>query len=292
MSNRSSSGSGADCSLSLDRIGRDGKLSLRFARRGLRTDLVRSSFTLPLQVLAPLALEDGSAYLSLLNPTGGVLGGDRLTTEIVLDPGAHASLTTPSATRVYRADGLLAIHDTVIRVGEGATLEYFPDHLIPHPGAALRQSLRVEIAVGGRALLWEAMACGRVARNERWKFREVVSDTEVLVRGKPAWLSRTKINPDELSPERLGVAEVYAYNGSLAILADGFTLWPQLIAEINRELAAFPEVHAGVSKLAGDGCLVRLLANSAIDLTGMSAALWTVARALVLDLPALESRKY
>ncbi len=292
MSNRSSSGSGADCSLSLDRIGRDGRLSLRFARHGSRTDLVRSSFTLPLQVLAPLAMEDGSAYVLLLNPTGGILGGDRLTTEIVLEPGAHASLTTPSATRVYRADNLLAIQDTVIRMGEGAILEYFPDHLIPHPGAALRQSLRVEIAAGGRALLWEAMACGRVARNERWKFREVVSDTEVLVRGNPVWLSRTKINPDALSPQRPGVAEAYAYSGSLAILADGFTQWPQLIAEINHELAAFPEVHGGVSKLTGDGCLVRLLANSAIDLTGMSAALWTVARELVLDLPALESRKY
>lgn len=280
------------CSLSLDRVGRDGRLSLRFARRGSRTDLVRSSFTLPLQVLAPLAMEDGSAYLVLLNPTGGVLGGDRLTSEIILEPFAHASLTTQSATRVYRTDDLPAIQDTVIRVGEDATLEYFPDHLIPHPGAALRQSLHVEIARGGRALIWEAMACGRIGRNERWKFREIVTEVEAFVRGKPAWRSRAKIDPDVLAPERPGVAETYAYTGSLAILADGFTQWPQLIAAINRELAAIPEVHGGVSKLAGDGCLVRLLANSAIDLTAMSAALWAVARALVLDLPAFHSRKY
>jgi urease accessory protein len=292
VSNRSSSGSGADCSLSLDRIGRDGKLSLCFARRGPRTQLVRSSFTLPLQVLAPLNMEDGAVYLSLLNPTGGVLGGDRLTTEIALEAGAHAILTTPSATRVYRADDRLAIQDTAICMGEGATLEYFPDHLIPHPGAALRQSLRVEIATHARALLWDAMACGRVARNERWKFREIVSDIEVLVRGKTVWLSRTKINPDALSPERIGVAEAYAYSGSLAILADGFTQWPQLIAEVNERFAAFPEVHGGVSKLAGEGCLVRLWANSAIELTGIGAALWAVARALVLGLPPLESRKY
>ncbi|MGH9607805.1 MAG: urease accessory protein UreD [Terracidiphilus sp.] len=278
--------------MNLDRTGRDGKLSLRFARRGSRTDLVRSSFTLPLQVLAPLAMEDGSAYLSLLNPTGGVLGGDRLTSEIVLEAGAHGCLTTPSATRVYRTDSLPAMLDTVMRVGEGATIEYFPDHLIPHPGAALRQSLRVEIAAGGRALLWEAMACGRVAREERWQFREIVSEVEILVCGKPVWLSRTKIDPAAFAPQRPGAAEAYAYSGSLAILADGFTRWPQLIAEMNRKLVAFPEVHAGVSKLAGDGCLVRLLANSAIHLTGMCTSLWAVGRAVVLDLPAFESRKY
>jgi urease accessory protein len=273
-------------------VGRDGRLSLCFARRGARTTLVRSSFTLPLQVLAPLAMEDGSAYLSLLNPTGGVLGGDQLTSEIVLEPYAHGCLTTPSATRVYRTDNLPANQDTLIRVGEGATLEYFPDHLIPHPGAALHQSMRLEMAAGSRVLLWEAMACGRIARNERWEFREIVSSVEVLVRNQPVWLSRTRIVPAVLAPERLGVAEAYAYSGSLAILADGFTKWPQLIAEINRKLAAFPDVHGGVSKLAGDGCLVRLLANSAICLNGICTSLWAVSRTLVLDLPAFESRKY
>lgn len=292
MSNRSLSGSGADCSLNLDRIGRDGRLSLRFARRGARTDLVRSSFTLPLQVLAPLAMDDGSSYLSLLNPTGGVLGGDRLTSEIVLEPGTHVSLTTPSATRVYRADNLPAMQDTAVRVGEGAILEYFPDHLIPHPGAALHQSLRLEMAAGSRVLLWEAMACGRIARDERWAFREIVSSIDVLIRDKPAWVSRTKIVPAVLSPELPGVAEAYAYSGSLAILADGFTGWPQLIAEMNQKLAAYPDVEGGVSKLAGDGCLVRLLAKSAICLNGVCTSLWAVGRALVLDLPPFESRKY
>ncbi len=237
-------------------------------------------------------MDDGSAYLVLLNPTGGMLGGDCLTSEIVLEQGAHVTLTTASATSIYRTDDLPAIQHAVIGVGEGATLEYFPEHLIPHPGAALRQSLRVDLAAGGRVFLWDAMACGRVAREERWRFREIVSGIEVLVRGKPVWLTRTKINPHTLAPEQTGVAESYAYSGSLAILADSYTRWPRLIAEMNAQFAAFPEVHGGVSKLAGDGCLVRLLVNSAVDLTGLKSLLWAVARALVLDLPAFESRKY
>ena len=38
----------------------------------------------------------------LLNPTGGVLGGDHLVTEIIQEAGRTFALTTPSATRVYR----------------------------------------------------------------------------------------------------------------------------------------------------------------------------------------------
>src|ERR1700739_1270423 len=148
----SSNGFATPCSLNRERIservGRDGFLRLRFARSGARTILAQSRFSLPLQALAPLALEDGAAYLMLLNPTGGVLGGDHLITEVVLEAGTHVCLTTPSATRIYRTSEQPAILETVIRVGEGATLEYLPDHVIPHDGSALCQSLRIEIARG------------------------------------------------------------------------------------------------------------------------------------------------
>ena len=54
------------------RVGRDGTLRLRFERRGAATVLAGCRFTLPLQVLAPLALDDPAAVVSILNPTGGV----------------------------------------------------------------------------------------------------------------------------------------------------------------------------------------------------------------------------
>src|SRR5260370_12068755 len=128
-----------------DRVGRDGFLRLRFARPGPNTILAQSRFSLPLQTLTPLTLAGGAAYLMMLNPTGGVLGGDHLVTEIVQEPGTHVCLTTPSATRIYRTLEKPAILETVIRIGEGAALEYFPDHVIPHEGSALRQSLRVKM---------------------------------------------------------------------------------------------------------------------------------------------------
>ena len=84
------------------RTGRDGALALRFVRRGDRTVLASCRFTLPLQVLAPLSLPDEACVVSLLNPTGGVVGGDRLRIDVDVERGAHACLTTPSATRIYR----------------------------------------------------------------------------------------------------------------------------------------------------------------------------------------------
>ena len=131
----------------------------------------------------------------LLNPTGGVLGGDHLVTEIVQEAGTHVCLTTPSATRIYRTAEKPAILETVIQLGEGATLEYFPDHVIPHVGSALRQSLRIEMARGSRAIILDSMASGRVAHGERWSFTEMDSRTEVFACGRPAYINRTRIVP-------------------------------------------------------------------------------------------------
>src|SRR6202049_467210 len=119
---RSSNGFATPCSLKSERnperVGRDGFLRLRFARNGASTILAKSRFTLPLQVLTPLTLNDGTSYLMLLNPTGGVLGGDHLVTEIIQEAQTRVCLTTPSATRVYRTSEQPAILETVIKLGE------------------------------------------------------------------------------------------------------------------------------------------------------------------------------
>src|ERR1700722_18176296 len=73
-------GLGANCSSSPERIGRDGSLEIAFRRDGDRTILARRPFTHPLQALEPLRADDGSLCLMMLNPGGGIVGGDRLRT--------------------------------------------------------------------------------------------------------------------------------------------------------------------------------------------------------------------
>jgi urease accessory protein len=228
----------------------------------------------------------------LLNPTGGVLGGDHLVTQIVQEKDTHVCLTTPSATRIYRTAGEPAVLETVIQLGEAATLEYLPDHVIPHTGSALEQSLRVEMARGSRAILLDSFSAGRVARGERWTFSEVDSRTEVVVCGKPALLNRTKINPAAQQPKRIGLMEEFSYMACLSLFANEFADWPQVAARMHAELEKVPTVKGGVSPLSRGGCVVRYLAASASDLTRMNKKLWDRARELVLRLPAFDHRKY
>jgi urease accessory protein len=275
-----------------ERVGRDGFLRLRFARSGGSTILAQSRFSLPLQALTPLTLADGASYLMLLNPTGGVLGGDHLITEIVQEAGTHVCLTTPSATRIYRTAERPAILETVIHLEEGATLEYFPDHAIPHAGSALRQSLHIEMARGSRAIILDSMASGRVAHGERWSFSEMDSRTEVYVCDRPAYINRTRIVPATNRPDRLGWMEEFDYLSCMGLFADGFTCWKEVSAALNEEMKSIPNVRGGATLVSRGGCIVRFLARSASDMTLANKKLWDAARGRVAGLPSFDHRKY
>ena len=153
----------AGAALEAARVGRDGALSLRFERRGPATVVAGCRYTLPLQVLAPVALDDPAAVVSILNPTGGLVGGDRLSIHVHAAAGAHAVLTTPSATRVYRTEGEPTVQSVRLSVGPRAVVEWVPDHTIPFAGSALRQSIDVDLDETAGLILVDAFSAGRIA---------------------------------------------------------------------------------------------------------------------------------
>lgn len=274
---------------SVSRVGRDGALSLHVERRGARSVLARARFTLPLQTLAPVGLDDPAAVVSILNPTGGLVGGDRLAIEIRVGAAAHACLTTPSATKVYRTSGEPAVQDVALTLEAGAVCEWVPDHTIPFAGAALRQRISVDVADGATLILVDAFAAGRVGRGEAWAFR--LLESAITVRDAKGWLLRDRFVLDgdgPLDPRALGAAERRPYWASLVVIADDVDAFVRGVA------ARFTEggdVAVAAGALPRRGALVRCLAPNAPLLLDALDTLWAAARRQVLDLSPLALRK-
>jgi urease accessory protein len=268
------------------RVGRDGSLRLAFERRGTRTVVTGCRWTLPLQVLAPLALEDAAAVVSILNPTGGLVGGDRLAVDVSVGAGAHACLTTPSATKVYRTAAGPAEHAVRLALGPGARLEWVPDHTIPFAGAALRQRVEADVAEGATLILADAFAAGRVARGEVWRF--ALLDSALSVRDARGWLLHDRLVLRDGAPgPGLGLAEDRPYVATVAVIADAG------LAALVDDVAALggADVEVGAGLLPRRGALVRCLAADAPALTRALDAIWASARRRVLGLPPLALRK-
>jgi urease accessory protein len=268
------------------RVGRDGALALRFERRGAGTVLAASRSVLPLQVLAPLALDDVATVVSMLNPTGGVLGGDRLTVDVDVGSGAHACLTTPSATRVYRAAAGPAEQTVRLTLGAGASLEWVPDHTIPFAGAALRQSIEAEVGEGASLILVDAWAAGRIARGEAWRFARIESAITIRDAHGLVLYDRFAL-PAGIPCEGLGLAEACPYFASVAVVAgDGIGRLSAALADV-----AIAGARLGAAQLPRRGLLVRCLAASAPALGDALETVWRLARREVLERPPLVLRK-
>jgi urease accessory protein len=283
----------ATASVTPGRIGRDGALRLLFERRGPATVVAGCRYTLPLQVLVPVALDDPAAVVSILNPTGGLVGGDRLSIEVEATAGAHAVLTTPSATRVYRTEGEDTTQSVKIAIGPRAAVEWVPDHTIPFAGSAFRQTLDVEMDETSRLILVDAFSAGRVGRGEAWRF--ALLDSAVSVLDRQGWLVHDRLalrgprTGKDTAWDGLGYAESHPYFATIAII--GSLDRERFTADLGQQCPGVDAGRVGVAALARGGLLIRCLAPSAPELIDTIETCWGLGRRALLGLPALALRK-
>jgi urease accessory protein len=216
------------------------------------------------------------------------VGGDRLVIEVEAGPGAHACLTTPSATRVYRTEGEPAVQDVSLRLGPGAVVEWVPDHTIPFAGSAFRQSIHARIGEGARLILVDAFAAGRVVRGEAWGFDHLESALLVEDARGPLLHDRFRLGGGA-AWAGLGFTEERPYFATVVVVAD------EGLGDLEEALGdgwgSRPEVRVGLATLPRRGVLVRCLAASAPALGEALEVIWSAARRTVLGAPALALRK-
>lgn len=279
----------------LDSVGRRGILYFEFERAGSRTVLTRSSCTSPWHHVPPSYLDDsGCAYIWLVNPSGGLVGGDHVSVEAQLHAHTHVLMTGPSANRVYRSLSELSVQEVRVSVGPGARLEWLPEVTIPFAGSRFRQSLYVDLAPGATVILWDAMASGRVAKQERWTFASFENEIRIRTPLGASLVERYCMIPDRL-PKSVGLVGNWDYVASLFVIGDAVD--PEIWKRLDRVLAVILEqrprlVLGAVSTPAAPGLAVKLVARSAPELTVTLEAIWAAVRKELWNLPAANLRKY
>jgi len=279
----------------LTSIGRVGELVLDYVSNGQSTVLTNSRCRSPWHLLPPIALDDTCCvYTLLLTPSGGLVGGDRLSVHVTLGPDAHVLFSTPSANRIYRSVSKPSVQTVSLAVGPSAVLEWMPELTIPFAGSRFRQTIHVALQRGATVLLWDAMASGRVAKGERWAFASLENEIRIATVSGEYVLDRYHLYPAE-QPASVGLANDWDYVGSLYMVNDMVTpkSWESLKETIAVILEERPgSVLGGVSQPAVPGLVVRLVARSAYDLNAALEATWSAVRAHLWDnqVPAL--RRY
>jgi len=261
-------------------------LSLRFAERGGRTALVERRHKGPLLVQKPLYPEGDICHAVVLHPPAGIAGGDQLEIDIAVEPGAHAVLATPGATKWYKSLGREASQQVRMTVAAGARLDWLPQENIMFDDARARIATFVDVAPGASAIGWDTVVLGRLASGEQWSRGELWLDTQVRIDGRPRWIEQSHL--EAASPLRHAAAGLDGLNilGTLWAVGEGAT---QALAEsLAAALPYSPDLRAGVTCLPGPQpmLLLRVLGHRMESVRRVLVDAWTALRAPVHGVPA------
>jgi urease accessory protein len=235
-----------------------GTLALRVSHDGTAnrvSDLGQSGCA---RLLFPAIARGAALEAVIVNTAGGLTGGDRFATDVTVDAGSTAVVTTQACERLYRSlDGTAEVQ-TSLRVGEAASLAWLPQETILFDRSSLTRSLTLDMAENARFLAVEAVLLGRrasgevltdIAFRDSWRIRRGGR----LVFAEEAAIGRDLSDSLEASATLNGAA---AFATVLLASPDAETRLDAL-----RDLPTIEACEAGFSGFDGL-CVARLIAQN------------------------------
>jgi urease accessory protein len=173
------------------------ELVLGFESNGERTVLAHRRHVGPLIVQRPFYPEGSVCHSYIVHPPGGVVGGDQLALRADVSEGAHALVTTPAATKFYRAAATRearVVQELRVRAG---TCEWLPQESIFFDGANVDLTTRVQLDEQSRFIGWEVGCYGRPASADWFRAGYVRQRFELWLDERPLLLDRLRVTGND-----------------------------------------------------------------------------------------------
>ncbi|PYS29390.1 MAG: hypothetical protein DMG11_09140 [Acidobacteria bacterium] len=251
----------------LSEVGRRGRLNLIFSSRRGRTVIRDAYCEIPFKITR---LHDSQspeiAHLILMHSTAGLFGGDTTECTIHVESGARILITQQSATKAHPSGGRRAIQTNRIRVEAGGELHIYYDPVIPFSGARVCQSTFIDVDEGARLYFWEGLMAGRIGRGEIWQFDEFSSETSLRLNGRPLYLDRFRLVPNDCPPSSEWMM------GSARYLATGLCFDEHASDFAERLHLLLPSARAGIDTPAPGLAVARIVAVHGPEFHGYRSA--------------------
>jgi urease accessory protein len=221
------------------------------------------------KVMRPIYHDDsGQACYYILNPGGGYLDGDRYQMKISLEKQAKLTLTTQSATKIYKTPNIHAYQVAEFNLKEGSYLEYIPDPLIGYRDARYKQKNVIHMEKDCTLLYSDIVTPGWSPDGERFSYDTLQLVNEVYMENELVVYDHIKLSPATQNMDRLGLMEGYSHLGSMIVVDEkvNHDLLDQLYESVPHQTK---EYKIGLSLLPIPGFTVRVLANTTQTIEGL-----------------------
>jgi len=246
----------------------------------------------PLRILQSLYPEgDQICHNVLVHPPGGLVGGDTLDIQVNVAEGAHALVSTPSATRFYKSGGQAALQQVTATLAPGSRLEWLPLEAIAYNDCEATNRAIFNLAPTAELMAWDVTALGLPSSDMAFAKGHFQQHLEI----PGVWLERGNLRGDDTrwlnSPLGLAGQKCLA---SL-VFASGHNIDPQRAAqalEAAREvLEAHPlRLQAGVTCAHPQVIVLRVMSPLVEPSMDLLKQVWAVWRHTLWALPSTPPR--
>ena len=266
-------------------LGWKATLNLAFKHTPQKTVLANRSQSGPLTVQRPFYPEGDICHIYLLHPPGGVVGGDELHINVILEDAARVLMTTPGATKFYRSNGALARQEQVLTIADNCSLEWFPQENIFFNETQSQLSTRINLSGSARFMGWEINCYGRPASDLLFNEGRVTTSLEIYRDGNPVLLDKLLIADNRALQSRVSMDQFPCFGTLVATHAT------QELLEKARNISQTigKEQQLGIT-LLDDILIVRCLGEYAEQISTTLKLIWSALRQDVLGRKACHPR--
>lgn len=182
-----------------------------------------------------------------VNTAGGVAGGDRFDIDVRAGDGAHLTVTTAAAEKVYRSHGPEAQVNIALRAGRDARLAWLPQETIVFDQARVARRIDIDLSQSASLLLSEIVVFGRAAMGEIMARGSFIDRWRMRIGGKLVFAETVRLDGDIAGM----LARRAVANGGVAIGTALIVPGDEAIVECVREASEAFGAEVGISSWNG-----------------------------------------
>ena len=237
----------------------------------------------PLRIFFPNTPDQDILQAALVNVSGGLVGGDKISADIQLGKNTKAVIAAQSAEKVYRSSGEDTRMEIKIKVGPGSWLEFLPQETILFQGSRLRRQIDISIEGDGSLVAGEILIFGRRGYGEYFESGLIHESWEIERDGRLLWADTLHMEKNIAST----INHPACFDGAVAmatVIYAGPNAKDNLLVIQNLLIATDSDVLSSVTCINGV-MIIRWLGSNALDVRNDFGAFWCAFRSKIADLP-------
>lgn len=257
-----------------------GELELRFSVQKGKSVLTKCRHSGPFVVQRSFYSEEDkiTPHVYLLHLSGGLVGGDQLILDVQLETNSRALLTTSSASKFYRTNGLYASQKNVFKLANNAILEWVPQNIIFFPKSKAKINTTFILENGARIIAFEILCFKSVILNLDFSPEEINVFLNINLSNSVGLKERLQMNKLEDYIIKLGGFKMSAL---FFAAPSNEKMLRQIRKLLGRELVDNNSQIGGVT-LLDELLIVRLLGNDNQSLKKMLYCIWSIVRPIII----------